>query len=179
MKKEKALLGIFALVVIAIAYQRNTSNDKGNVRKVLDNWLDTLENGTAKEVADLYTEDAVLLGTVSEKLDIGRQQIEGYFDGFLESNPSGLITQLDVQNMGMNIAVANGLYTFNLSPEDASTEEVQARFTYVLERKLTSNTWLIKTHHSSKNPSELRGKEEGKQEPKKPVKTRRRERVIG
>ena len=153
MKKEKALLGIFALVVIAIAYDKCTSNDTGNAIDVLSNWLDTLENGTAKEVADLYTEDAVLLGTVSDKLDIGRQQIEGYFDGFLANNPTGVLTELEVQNMGMNIAVANGLYTFDLSPEDASTEEVQARFTYVLERKLTSKTWLIKTHHSSVLPT--------------------------
>ena len=47
-------------------------------------------------------------------------------------------------------AIADGLYTFNITNQEGEEEEVKARFTYVFKEE--DGMWKISTHHSSSDP---------------------------
>ena len=47
-------------------------------------------------------------------------------------------------------AVDAGVYTFTLTNPDGSTRKVQARYTFVYEKR--DGQWLIINHHSSAMP---------------------------
>jgi uncharacterized protein (TIGR02246 family) len=119
------------------------------ISKLVQNWLDTLANGNALEVVELYAPDGILLGTIAETIKVGRKEIQTYFDMFVQKKPVGVIKSMYVQDLG-HAKVADGLYVFTLTDTMGQKEEVIARYTYVF--KQYGNQWLIATHHSSKQP---------------------------
>ena len=112
---------------------------------LFDQWNNALKTGNPKEVAELYSEDAVLLPTVSNKVRHNHQEIEDYFVHFLAKEPSGSINESNIRIFN-EIAINSGIYTFVF----ADGSSVQARFTYVY--KWDGKNWLIIEHHSSRMP---------------------------
>jgi uncharacterized protein (TIGR02246 family) len=114
------------------------------------NWLETLCTGNVDKVVSLYATDGVLLGTVAESIAQGKPQIRKYFEMFTKSQPCGKITSIIEQDLGA-IKVFDGTYDFNLTDPDTGVKStVSARYTFVFQ--YVAGSWLIATHHSSKNP---------------------------
>ena len=134
------------------------SNNPKEIKKVIENWLDTVCKHNPQEIVDLYAPDGVLLGTVAETMKVGREQIAEYFNMFVEKKPCGNFREINIQNFGGNYAVADGTYDFTLLNDKGEKDVVSARFTFVLRRVVggpnTPNRggWLIASHHSSVNP---------------------------
>jgi hypothetical protein len=118
--------------------------------KIINRWLKTVKAGTSQDVADLYAERGVLLGTVARNIKQGRSVIKTYFDSFLKKHPIGLINSMIFQDLVGNHVVADGNYTFELDGKDGGRVSVLARFTFVINL----GTGLIVTHHSSSNPED-------------------------
>jgi uncharacterized protein (TIGR02246 family) len=126
------------------------SNNPENIRAVIQNWIDTVCRHNPQDIVSLYAPDGVLLGTVAKSMKVGRKQIIGYFEMFVEKEPCGYLTEMNVQNFGSDYAIADGTYTFELTNEEGGRDIVPARFTFML-RKI-SGVWKIATHHSSAQP---------------------------
>ncbi|CAJ1959485.1 unnamed protein product [Cylindrotheca closterium] len=110
-------------------------------------WNEALETRDPHTVAKRYTQNAVLLPTVS---DIPRSDYEGikdYFAYFLKLEPKGEILESHV-TCGENWCEDVGIYEFTLG---ATGDKVRARysFVYVLDN---DGEWKISHHHSSKMP---------------------------
>jgi uncharacterized protein (TIGR02246 family) len=134
---------------------------------LLDSWFRSIEkNGApgdvAKQIAELYAEDAVLVPTVWNGPCRGRQAIQNYFEeGFLPIEPKGFLINHFMSIEG-DLAVNSGHYVFNVKdcekkPDgdcDPERTHKSARFTFVYRRDPQSNKWLIVSHHSSKMPEE-------------------------
>lgn len=140
-------LGIYGVYILFKARK----NNKQEIEDALNNWMNTLSNPTMSpnDMANLYAKDGVLLGTVAERIYQGRDDIAEYFDMFLIKEPNGQFDEIIIQDYGMG-AIADGLYTFNLTNEAGEVEEVKARFTYVFKEE--DGRWKIATHHSSVDP---------------------------
>jgi uncharacterized protein (TIGR02246 family) len=113
------------------------------VAKLFDRWNDALKSGNPDRVVANYTDDALLLATLSNTPLTTHAQIREYFVHFLENHPSGKIDQRYVQ-IGCNVARDAGLYTFSLSGD----RTVAARYTFIYN--YINGQWLISHHHSSK-----------------------------
>jgi hypothetical protein len=113
------------------------------------NWIATVTRDSSKQIADLYSDDAILLGTVAENIKIGRRMIEAYFDKFVINEPECVLDSIMVKSLG-NYGVVNGSYTFTLNDDfdESGRIKIPARFTFVID----SVTGLIVTHHSSSTP---------------------------
>ena len=119
-------------------------------RDFIQEWMDTVCSNDSNDIARLYKEDAVLLGTLDKSVRKGRGLVKEYFDFFVNLKPCGKITELveeDYENG--RFCVVNGTYDFNLIENDEQVV-APARFTFVLERIGTK--WMIQSHHSSKQP---------------------------
>jgi len=111
-------------------------------------WNDALQTGSAKKVAALYAEDAVLLPTVSNLPRTTPAEIEDYFNHFLEKKPFGTVKQRNIKK-GCNKVTDAGVYDFAVV-SNGKKEIVPARYTFVYEYR--NNQWKIVHHHSSMMP---------------------------
>lgn len=119
------------------------------IELALTNWLNTLADGNAVKMSDLYLENGVLLGTLAGEIKQGREQIQEYFEMFLKKSPVGSVDSFILQNFG-DVCISDGTYTFELDGAGGNRESVAARYTYVWKKE--NKKWMIATHHSSVNP---------------------------
>lgn len=134
------------------------NNNPQEIKKVIQNWIDTVCRHNPQEIVSLYAPDGVLLGTVAQNMKVGRNEIIDYFNMFVEKRPCGYLTEMNVQNFGSDYAIADGTYTFELNNKQGGRDTVPARFTFVLRKVVggpnTPNrgNWVIASHHSSAQP---------------------------
>ena len=125
-------------------------------KALFDEWNSALQQNPEK-VVQTYTLDAVLLPTFENGPLIGRDEIRGYFDHFLEKHPVGKIDTRAIVPASCNMGVVAGLYTFTVDKENARVDE-PARYTYVYAYKQEVGRWLIAHHHSSAQPQKNESK---------------------
>ena len=124
--------------------------EEREVALLFDRWNAALASGDPHAVADLYAPDGVLLPTVSNQVRSTRAEIEDYFAHFLDNKPRGVINYREVRVLDNDSAVDAGVYTFTLTDKRGHTRNVQARYTFVYEKR--DGRWLIINHHSSAMP---------------------------
>lgn len=101
-------------------------------------------------VTGLFTKDAVLLATVSNKPRLNHAEIRDYFVSFLKGSPVGTINSSTFK-MGCNQAARLGTWTVTLT--DAATgakTDVKARYSFIY--RLEDGKWKIDHLHSSMLP---------------------------
>ena len=117
---------------------------------LFDRWNSALQTGNVQSVVDLYAPDAVLQPTVSNQVRTTTDQIKDYFDHFMALKPVGQINYREIRQLGSNVAMDSGVYTFSLTEASGKIRQVQARYTFVYEQ--VDGQWKILNHHSSAMP---------------------------
>ena len=103
-----------------------------------------------KEVTALFSPDAVLLATVSNKPRTTHPEIRDYFDHFLLSRPIAKINTSTVW-VDCNTASRVGTWTIALTdPKTHKKSDVHARYSFLYE--FEQGQWRIKHLHSSLMP---------------------------
>ena len=120
------------------------------VEGLFERWNAALARGDAARVAALYSDDALLLPTLSDQPRDTPAAIRAYFEGFLSRAPQGRIDSRQIR-LGCNEALDAGTYSFRLTGRDGGPPEwVQARYTFVYVHG--PDGWRIQHHHSSLQP---------------------------
>jgi len=129
---------------------KGTSLSATETRALFDLWNAALASGDASKVAALYSKDAILLPTVSDKARTTSADIEEYFVQFLKSAPQGVIQEGVIVAETPNWAKDAGIYEFTMG---VSGQKVKGRysFVYIFEE----GEWKIAHHHSSVMPEQL------------------------
>ncbi|WP_395462834.1 SgcJ/EcaC family oxidoreductase [Wolbachia endosymbiont of Cantharis cryptica] len=142
---------LFVILVLVVAVQIFTKSQScvkasnQDIEALFDRWNDSLKTGDAYKVDANYTDDAVLLPTLSSDSRITSAQRVDYFKGFLTKYPTAKVGSRTIK-IGCNKAVDTGLYTFKLK----DGKELRARYTFTY--RWNNNKWLISSHHSSLPP---------------------------
>ena len=123
---------------------------KARIAALFDRWNAAVLTEDAEKVADLYAPDAVLLPTLSPEIRTTRAGIVDYFEGFLAKHPSGEEIRSVVKVLDARTAIDTGIYRFTFHNADGTTSSVDARYTFVYEKR--HGEWLIINHHSSLMP---------------------------
>ena len=111
---------------------------------MIETWVEKIRTNDPKQVASLYHDDGLLLGTFSDIERKGHDLILAYFENLLKSNVDvEVVTQHKHETD--SITVNSGLYNFIV---DGKT--VNARFSFVFIK--TGDEWKILSHHSSVLP---------------------------
>ena len=120
------------------------------IAALFDRWNASLATLDPDKMAALYTPEAVLLPTLSNKPRTNHEEIREYFVHFLEKKPQGAI-DFRIIKIGCDSASDTGLYTFTLHDTQGKAQaKVSARYSYVYE--YLNGQWLIEHHHSSSMP---------------------------
>ncbi|WP_462380161.1 SgcJ/EcaC family oxidoreductase [Pseudomonas sp. Marseille-QA0892] len=123
------------------------------IAALFDEWNKALQTGDSAKVAALYSGNAVLQPTVSNRVRTTNAEIQDYFDHFLPLKPVGEINYREIRRLGPDVALDSGVYTFHLTPADGPAQSVQARYTFLYSR--AGGEWRILNHHSSAMPEVL------------------------
>jgi uncharacterized protein (TIGR02246 family) len=106
--------------------------------------------GNPDAVADLFSKDAVLLATVSNRPRTDREGIRDYFVGFLKGKPVGTIDTAHVRE-GCNKLSKVGTWTVQLTdPATGAKTDVKARYSFIYTYE--DGAWKIAHLHSSRMP---------------------------
>ena len=105
------------------------------------------------KVTALFTTDAVLLATVSNKPRTTPAEIKDYFVKFLEGSPVGTINS-STYKMGCNSVARLGTWTVTLTDAATGTKsDVKARYSFIY--RLEGGKWKIDHLHSSMMPEKI------------------------
>lgn len=155
--KKLVIISAIALFTIGVPAQAKTSKSM-KCSTVTQSQVDGLFTDFNKAwatkdpatVTKLFTTDAVLLATVSNKPRINHEEIKDYFVSFLKGSPVGTINTSTFK-MGCNQAARLGTWTVTLT--DAATgakTDVNARYSFIY--RLEDGKWKIDHLHSSMMP---------------------------
>ena len=140
-------LGI-ALLLFAPAA---SAGPKEDVAAATSTWARALGEDDPDKVLPLYSDDAVLWGTLSPTVRADRAALRDYFVTAFKVLPALKVTIGDqlIRVYG-GTAVNTGYYTFSYV-KDGETKSLPARYSFTFIKN--GEQWLIVDHHSSAMPS--------------------------
>jgi uncharacterized protein (TIGR02246 family) len=140
-------LGI-ALLLFAPAA---SAGPKEDVAAATSTWARALGEDDPDKVLPLYSDDAVLWGTLSPTVRADRAALRDYFVTAFKVLPALKVTFGDqlIRVYG-GTAVNTGYYTFSYV-KDGDTKSLPARYSFTFVK--SGEQWLIVDHHSSAMPS--------------------------
>jgi uncharacterized protein (TIGR02246 family) len=158
----RAIHSIAALALMAGTAQAAQAHDHGKgkgkcpavtpaqVEAQFDRFNSAWATKDPTTVTNLFTKDAVLLATVSNKPRTNHAEINDYFVSFLKGSPVGTINSSTVK-IDCNSAARLGTWTVTLT--DAATgakNDVKARYSFIY--RYVDGDWKIDHLHSSMMP---------------------------
>lgn len=117
------------------------------VPQIIKDWCSSISERNPKIMLSFYSNNPILLATY-ETMAVGKKEIYDYFVEFLDKkNLRCKITDnISIIDDDKDTMICNGLYIFSFVDDYGNKQQVEARYTYVI------NGGYIITHHSSVNP---------------------------
>ena len=147
----KAVGAAFALSIVPLCLAPAASaGPKEDVAASTQSWARALGEDDPDKVVPLYSEDAVLWGTLSPTVRADRAALRDYFVTAFKVLP-GLKVAFGDQLIRVygGTAVNTGYYTFSYV-RDGETKSLPARYSFTYVK--SGENWLIVDHHSSAMP---------------------------
>src|SRR6266481_4383869 len=147
----KATSAGFALSIMLLSFATGASaGRKEDVAAAASTWAAALGEDEPDKVLQLYSDDAVLWGTLSPTVRADRSALRDYFVTAFRVLP-GLKVAFGDQLIRVygNTAINTGYYTFTYV-KDGETKVFPARYSFTYVNN--GGNWLIVDHHSSAMP---------------------------
>jgi len=142
----------FGLCMVLLSFTSSALVEpKADVAAATLAWGAAIAEGDPDKVLPLYSDDAVLWGTLSPTMRSDRAALRDYFVGAFKVLP-GLKVAFGDQLIRVygNAAVNTGYYTFSYV-RDGEPKSLPARYSFTYVRN--GERWLIVDHHSSAMPA--------------------------
>ena len=142
-----SVLTIILVSLVAAA----SAGPEEEVAAAAASWATALGEDEPDKVLPLYSDDAVLWGTLSPTVRADRSALKDYFIGAFKVLP-GLKVAFGEQLIRVYgaTAVNTGYYTFSYV-KDGETKSLPARYSFTYVKN--GDHWLIVDHHSSAMPA--------------------------
>jgi uncharacterized protein (TIGR02246 family) len=147
---KSLLTGALALSLFVCPTAISFANPQDDVAAATSAWGNALGEDNPDKVLPLYSDDAVLWGTLSPTVRADRAALRDYFVTAFKVLPNLKVKFGDelIRVYG-DTAVNTGYYTFSYV-KDGETKTLPARYSFTFVKK--GDHWLIVDHHSSAMP---------------------------
>src|SRR5262245_12267198 len=150
---RSSLKGVTAGIALSVALflaPAASAGPKEDVAAAALKWAQVLGENDPDKVLPLYSDDAVLWGTLSPTVRADRTALRDYFITAFKVLP-GLKVAFGDQLIRVygSTAVNTGYYTFSYV-KDGETKSLPARYSFTYVK--SGANWLIVDHHSSAMP---------------------------
>jgi len=142
--------GIILSVLLLSLVPSAWAGPKDEVAAAASRWAQAFGEDDPDKVLPLYSDDAVLWGTLSPTVRADRQALRDYFVAAFKLLP-GLKVAFGDQLIRVygDTAVNTGYYTFSFV-KDGEAKRLPARYSFTYVK--SGEQWLIVDHHSSAMP---------------------------
>ena len=154
--KKVALSLVTLAVTLGMATTAQAKSERCAVvsKAQVESWFTAFNDAFATKkpatVAALFTKDAVLLPTISNKPRTTPAEVEDYFVKFLKGSPVGAVNSSTIK-MGCNSIARVGTWTVGMTdPSTGAKSDVKARYSFIYKRE--GGQWKIDHLHSSLMP---------------------------
>jgi uncharacterized protein (TIGR02246 family) len=144
-----ALPRLLLVALFALAPTQAFSGPAEEASALFARWKAAYDANDNVAVAKLYAPDAILHGTRSRTLTVGREEITKYFTIVVGTGNKVEFVEQQLMVISPTTVVAAGFNDFLRNREGKLVPE-PARFTMVLVKQ--GDEWLIAHHHSSLRP---------------------------
>jgi len=142
--------GIVLSVALALVISVASAGPKEDVAAATAKWAQALGQDDPDKVLPLYSDDAVLWGTLSPVVRSDLSAMREYFVNAFKVLPGLKVTFGDqLIRVYDNAAINTGYYTFSFI-KDGETKNFPARYSFAYIKR--GDDWLIVDHHSSAMP---------------------------
>src|SRR5262245_41697938 len=131
--------------VLALTPLKALAGPMEDIGAVVDHWATAFNSNDVDALVDLYTPDAILVGTTGLAAVEGSEAVRSYFARVAGSGDKVAIDSHKIKMLGNDVAYATGFYTFN-AVRNGEMRKSSAGFTMVLVKHRKG--WLIAHHHS-------------------------------
>src|SRR5215468_4940179 len=147
---KRVTAGIALSVPLLFLATVASADPKEDVAAATSAWARALGEDDPDKVLPLYSEDAVLWGTLSPTVRADRMSLRDYFVTALRVLP-GLKVAFGDQLIRVygSTAINTGYYTFSYI-KDGEAKSLPARYSFTYVK--SGENWLIVDHHSSAMP---------------------------
>jgi len=137
-------------ILLALAPGQALSGPADDAGALFAKWKVAYDSNDNVAVGKLYAEDAILHGTRSRTLTIGRPAITNYFKVVVGTGNKVQFVEHELRVLNPSTMLAVGFNDF-LRNKDGTLTPEPARFTLLLVKQ--GEDWLIAHHHSSLRPA--------------------------
>ena len=128
----------------------DTSAARDSVAAATAKWAAVFVEDNPDAIVALYDDAAILWGTLSPTIAVGKQPIRWYFERAYKALPGHKVAfgEQKIRVYG-DTAVNSGYYVFSFV-RDGEPQKLPARYSFVYRKR--GNDWMIVDHHSSAMP---------------------------
>ena len=129
------------------------NDNRSDLRKVLDHWMEAVNGRALDDVRRLYREDAVIVPTFGKDILSTTEAIAAYFVDITDGRELRVVVRDETVREQVepgSSQVISGIYDWRIR-EDGEEQRIAARFTFVMD---PGGEGPILHHHSSRLPGE-------------------------
>jgi uncharacterized protein (TIGR02246 family) len=142
---------LVAMLITALPAAAQMAQSSQEITGAAAKWAAIFVDDNPDSILALYDDEAVLSGTLSPKLLVGKPELRGYFERAFKALPGHKVAFGEqVIRVYGDVAINSGYYTFSYL-KDGQTQSIPARYSFVYRKR--GGKWMIVDHHSSRMPA--------------------------
>jgi uncharacterized protein (TIGR02246 family) len=116
----------------------------------IERWSEAFNSGDVEQIVRMYTNDALVFGTLSPGMTSKPDDLRAYFKAAAAVKLQVELGDHSAVTLAENAVAIAGFYDFSRPAADGQPVVVPARFSFIMVKK--GGIWKIAHHHSSVRP---------------------------
>jgi len=139
-----ALFAVAAVIPPALADKRE------DAYAGVERWSEAFNSGDVEQIVRMYTNDALVLGTLSPGMTSTPDDLRAYFKAAAAAKLQVKLGDHSAVAVADDAVAIAGFYDFSRPAADGQPVVIPARFSFVMVKK--DDLWKVAHHHSSVRP---------------------------
>jgi uncharacterized protein (TIGR02246 family) len=141
---------VSALCAVAVVIPRALADQREDACAGIERWSEAFNSGDVEQIVRMYTNDALVLGTLSPGMTSKPEDLRTYFKAAAAAKLQVKLGNHSAVALAEDAVAIAGFYDFSRPTADGQRVVVSARFSFVMVKK--DGFWKIAHQHSSVRP---------------------------
>jgi uncharacterized protein (TIGR02246 family) len=138
------------LLAVAVVIPPALADKQEDAYAGVERWSEAFNSGDVEQIVRMYTNDALVLGTLSSGLTSKPDDLRAYFEAAAAAKLQVKLGDHSAVALAEDAVAIVGFYDFSRPVADGQPVVVSARFSFVMVKK--DGIWKIAHQHSSVRP---------------------------
>ena len=141
---------VSALFAVAVVIPPALADKREDAYAGVERWSEAFNSGDVEQIVRMYTNDALVLGTLSPGMTSRPDDLRAYFKAAADAKLQVKLGDHSAIAVADDAVAIAGFYDFSRPAADGQPVVIAARFSFVMVKK--DGIWKIALHHSSVRP---------------------------